>query len=661
MKIQNTTRQGVTEWDKEEEQIRKLNRVLVVLSDTNQAIVRIRDQKLLFETICQIAVEKANFQLAWIGVLDETTREIHPAASAGKSEGFLETIRICLNDEPRSYCPIDCALRGGQHFLCNGIGQNEGIADCQWQALKLGFHSSASFPLRVSGKIRGMISLYSDEPNFFDEEELKLLDEMAMDISFAIEFAETETRREQAEKVLQKSEAMLNEMGRIGKIGAWEFDVDTLEQVWTEEVYRIHEVDLTYNPTVGEGIEFYAPASKPIIERLVQRAIEYGEGYDAELEFITAKGNHRWVHTIGKAYQENGKTRRVFGTFQDITEKKQAEDVISSLARFPSENPNPILRIQHDGTLLYANEPSFTILQDWPLRIGEPVPPVLQDVVSETLAGQTGKTIDTEYGERVISFFVAPVVEEAYANLYGRDVTERRQAEQALVESERRFRSIVHESPFPMMIHAEDGEVIEVNQVWSELTGYTRQDIPTIADWTERAYGIRQKAIQPDIDRLYGINKRLAEGEYTITCKDGSLRVWDFSSAPLGRLPDGRRFVVSMASDVTERKRAEGEVKQLNAELEQRVEARTSQLEIANKELEAFSYSVSHDLRAPLRGIDGWSQALIEDFGDQLDEQGRKYLDRVRTEAQRMGQLIDDLLQLSLRCPALNYRWGRWT
>ena len=105
--------------------------------------------------------------------------------------------------------------------------------------------------------------------------------------------------------------------------------------------------------------------------------------------------------------------------------------------------------------------------------------------------------------------------------------------------------------------------------------------------------------------------------------------------------------IIALNSDVTDRRRAEAEIRRLNAELEQRVAARTAELARANKELETFAYSVSHDLRAPLRAVDGFSKALLDDYGDQLGEGGRHDLERVRAGAVRMGNLIDEILQLS--------------
>lgn len=118
-----------------------------------------------------------------------------------------------------------------------------------------------------------------------------------------------------------------------------------------------------------------------------------------------------------------------------------------------------------------------------------------------------------------------------------------------------------------------------------------------------------------------------------------------------GELEQLRRAVLRMFETLRERYRAllasQQRIADMNAELERRVEERTAQLDLANRELQAFAYSVSHDLRAPLRGIDGWSLALLEDCGEQIDATGRSHLQRVRAEAQRMGLLIDDLLRLS--------------
>ncbi len=128
---------------------------------------------------------------------------------------------------------------------------------------------------------------------------------------------------------------------------------------------------------------------------------------------------------------------------------------------------------------------------------------------------------------------------------------------------------------------------------------------------------------------------------------DGT-RLWiDTTKVPLLD-EDGNAYgVLGVYEDITERKRAEEEIRRLNEELERRVKDRTAKLEVINKELEAFSYSVSHDLRAPLRSIDGFSHVLEENYGDKLNDEGKEYLSRVRKGCQRMAEIIDDLLNLS--------------
>ncbi len=134
------------------------------------------------------------------------------------------------------------------------------------------------------------------------------------------------TLSQRMEEELRHSNDLLNITGEIAKIGGWEIYLDTQTLNWTEEVYRIHEVDPATKPNVAEAINFYAPEDRPVITAAVQDCITSGKPYDLELQLITARGKRIWVRAQGAAERSNGKITRIYGAFQDITERKLAED-----------------------------------------------------------------------------------------------------------------------------------------------------------------------------------------------------------------------------------------------------------------------------------------------------------------------------------------------
>jgi PAS domain S-box-containing protein len=206
------------------------------------------------------------------------------------------------------------------------------------------------------------------------------------------------------------------------------------------------------------------------------------------------------------------------------------------------------------------------------------------------------------------------------------DITARKQTEEALRESEEQFRRAILDAPIPIIMHAEDGEVLQVSRTWTEMTGYALSDVPTLDAWLNRAYGDGADAVRDHMHALFTGDQHAITVEFPISTRDGQVRHWSFSASAPGTLRDGRRFVVGMAVDITERK--------------QYVQALLDH-DRAKDELLAV---ISHELQTPLTSMLGWSTEALLAGDPGLMAQAMQVVHR---NAVRQKRLIGDLLDIS--------------
>jgi len=224
------------------------------------------------------------------------------------------------------------------------------------------------------------------------------------------------------------------------------------------------------------------------------------------------------------------------------------------------------------------------------------------------------------------------------------DITARKQAEEKLSEALSYTSNIIRTSPQAIIVTDPEGIVLLWNEAAETIFGW-RQDETLWKINPIIPVGKEEDAHVLQMEVLAG--ETITNFETERVHKTGSLIDVSFSASPLRNTSGKITGILSIIADISERKKAEMEIRSLNNDLELRVIDRTAQLQVANNELEAFSYSVSHDLRAPLRGIDGFTRILLDDYSPLLDEEGIRICNVIRDNTMRMGQLIDDLLAFS--------------
>jgi len=320
-----STARDITEHKRAEMHLRNLNRIYSLISSINKTIVRVHKPEELFQAVCTIAVKQGGFLMAWIGLYDPQTKHVKPAAHAGITGDYLEKLDIFMHDRERSLGPTAAALRTASHVVVNDIAGDVRMSPWRADALRLGYRASAAFPLRVSGESRGTFNLYAAETNFFNEEELNLLDEVAADISFAMQFAEEEQQRKRAEKTLRENETRFRTLIENIPQKIFMKDLNSVYLNVNENFAR----DFGIRPAdmVGKtDFDFFPQDLAEKYRADDQRIMESGQTDEFEEKYIQ-ESKETWIHTVKTPVRdENGKIVAVLGVFRDITEHKRSEN-----------------------------------------------------------------------------------------------------------------------------------------------------------------------------------------------------------------------------------------------------------------------------------------------------------------------------------------------
>ncbi|MCE1197475.1 MAG: PAS domain S-box protein [Marinilabiliales bacterium] len=403
-------------------------------------------------------------------------------------------------------------------------------------------------------------------------------------------------------------------------------------------------------------------------QRMKESVVRDGSVRDLEIKILTKDGSER-IMLMCVELIHLAKRRYLLLMGNDITDRKKVEEMLLYKDRLMYE-VGKIAKVGGWEIDCLKNAASWTeavaLIHDVDPALPTTVEtgidyytdesrPVIEKAVREAL--EEGKPYDVELEivsatgvHKWVRTIGHPVVEDGkVVKVFGsiQDISEIKRVEDELRQSEEKFRILMENLPLPVAVVNGTGTIYFRNERFIDAFGYSLEEIPTIHEWWEVAYPDEQYRLAV---RTYWLsllqdsvnsNKDMDVAEYHITCKNGEVKTCLISGIII------KENILVTFIDITERKRAEEEIIHLNQTLERRVEDRTLKLQEVNKELEAFSYSVSHDLRAPLRHIIGFVDLLNERYYENLPDKGQHYLRTIVSSANQMGQLIEDLLKFS--------------
>ncbi|MCF6141908.1 PAS domain S-box protein [Flavobacterium sp. K77] len=313
-----------------EQKIIKANRLYSFISHMNQMIVRTINQENLFYEACTIAVEQGKFRMAWIGLYDEQLQLLQPVRMAGDHQDYFKNIVIPSTNAniPEGQGPAARAFLENQYIVCNDVEIDVMMLPWKEEALKRNYKSVIALPIQKFKEVIGVIMFYAGEKNFFDEEEIQLLQEATNDIAFALEILENESQRKKASEAIIESEQRYHTLTEVSPVGIFRTDITGYTTYVNPYWSRIS--GFSFEDAIGYGwLDAVHPDDKEYLAKRWHLDSKTQEKSITEYRFLKPDGTIVWV--MGQAIPERNIKNEVVGyvgTITDITERKKSEVAI---------------------------------------------------------------------------------------------------------------------------------------------------------------------------------------------------------------------------------------------------------------------------------------------------------------------------------------------
>ena len=536
-----------------ESELTRVQRLYAALTAINQAIVVAKTADELLPKVCEALVDRAGFQMAWVGWNDPATRQIRPRARAGDARGYLDQVRVFSDDRPEGRGPTGTAFREGRPSIINDILADPATLPWRAPAAISGFRASAVFPVRLRDEVRGTLSVYAATPGYFRAREVALLEEAARDLSYALENLERDAERRAAEAALERERQLVETIiasapgviylyDETGRFLRWNADFTAVTGYTDAEVAAMRPDD------------FFRGEDMVRVRERIGQVFETGAG-SVEAGFVAKDGSVTPYFFTGRRVEFEGR-RCLVGMGIDLRERARAEAAARELERrfeIVAENLREGLVIASpDLALLYWNPAALRLI-----GFDDPA---------------EGRPLEHEF--------------------------------------DRHF----------------------------EI--FTREGVPLPPD----RWPLARVRAGETLDGLELRVRRRATGHERVLSYSGGLVTYE----------PGRSLAFVTLQDVTERLAAELALREAKVDLEQKVEARTAELqaalvqaEAADRVKSAFLATMSHELRTPLNSILGFTGILLQGLAGPLAPEQAKQLGMVRGSARHLLDLINDVLDIS--------------